>query len=202
MCPPLAHPDDQFRIDGLPQQGAMFGFPCAGCFTPTRWLAGGDTVQIGNNKLDARRGPGRTPGHAVCQSAQAKHAFVGGVLLAGSAGRTDLPQGNRAQLISSITKRLWPIGDDTVFIPGHGPQRSFGAERHSNPTCVASDARLTDGPAQPRRACSYKPCTFGTLACNWRMRSGPVGWVERKFGLPLLVAWAIFCHRLTLAAGL
>ena len=69
----------------------------------------------------------------VFHSPQAKRAFVGDVLFAGSIGRTDFPQGNHAQLIGSITQRLWPMGDDTVFIPGHGPESTFGAERRSNP---------------------------------------------------------------------
>jgi glyoxylase-like metal-dependent hydrolase (beta-lactamase superfamily II) len=127
------HPGDQFWIDGLAQQSAMFGFPPAGHFTPTRWLADGDTVQIGQSTLAVRHCPGHTPGHVVFHSAQAKRAFVGDVLFAGSIGRTDFPQGNHAQLISSITQRLWPMGDDTVFIPGHGPQSTFGEERRSNP---------------------------------------------------------------------
>jgi hydroxyacylglutathione hydrolase len=69
----------------------------------------------------------------VFHSASAQRAFVGDVLFAGSIGRTDFPQGNHAQLIASITQRLWPMGDDTVFIPGHGPESSFGRERRSNP---------------------------------------------------------------------
>ena len=127
------HPGDQVWIDGLPQQSAMFGFPPAGHFTPTRWLADGDTVRIGNSTLDVRHCPGHTPGHVVFHSTQAKRAFVGDVLFAGSIGRTDFPQGNHAQLIGSIRERLWPMGDDTVFIPGHGPESTFGEERRSNP---------------------------------------------------------------------
>jgi glyoxylase-like metal-dependent hydrolase (beta-lactamase superfamily II) len=127
------HPGDQFWIDGLPQQSAMFGFPPAGHFTPTRWLADGDTVQIGHCTLDVRHCPGHTPGHVVFHSAQAKRAFVGDVLFAGSIGRTDFPQGDHAQLIASIQERLWPMGPDTVFIPGHGPESTFGEERRNNP---------------------------------------------------------------------
>ena len=127
------HPGDQFWITGLPQQGAMFGFPPARAFTPTRWLADGDTVQIGRSVLAVRHCPGHTPGHVVFHSAEAQRAFVGDVLFAGSIGRTDFPQGNHAQLISSIKERLWPMGNDTVFIPGHGPESSFGAERRHNP---------------------------------------------------------------------
>jgi hydroxyacylglutathione hydrolase len=67
----------------------------------------------------------------------------GDVLFAGSIGRTDFPQGNFDQLVASITQRLWPMGDDTVFIPGHGPESSFGAERRSNP--FVGDAALGAG---------------------------------------------------------
>lgn len=127
------HPGDQFWIDGLPQQSQMFGFPPAESFTPTRWLADGDTVSIGHETLRVRHCPGHTPGHVVFHSAAAKRCFVGDVLFAGSIGRTDFPGGDHATLIASITERLWPMGDDTVFIPGHGPESSFGRERRSNP---------------------------------------------------------------------
>ena len=127
------HPGDQFWIDGLPHQSAMFGFPPAGHFTPTRWLHDGDTVQVGHCTLNVRHCPGHTPGHVVFHSPEAQRAFVGDVLFAGSIGRTDFPQGNHEQLIDSITQRLWPMGDDTVFIPGHGPESTFGRERRSNP---------------------------------------------------------------------
>ena len=127
------HPGDQFWIDGLVQQSAMFGFPPAEPFTPTRWLHDGDTVTLGDETLTVRHCPGHTPGHVVFHSASAQRAFVGDVLFAGSIGRTDFPGGNHAQLIASITERLWPMGDDTVFIPGHGPESSFGRERRSNP---------------------------------------------------------------------
>lgn len=127
------HPGDQFWIDALPEQSRMFGFPAAEAFTPTRWLADGDTVQIGGCTLQVRHCPGHTPGHVVFHSPQAQRAFVGDVLFAGSIGRTDFPQGNHTQLIDSIVTRLWPMGDDTVFIPGHGPESSFGRERRSNP---------------------------------------------------------------------
>jgi len=127
------HPGDQFWIDGLPQQSRMFGFPPAGHFTPTRWLADGDTVQVGRCTLNVRHCPGHTPGHVVFHSPEAKRAFVGDVLFAGSIGRTDFPGGNHAELLASIRERLWPMGDDTVFIPGHGPESTFGEERRFNP---------------------------------------------------------------------
>ncbi len=127
------HPDDQFWIDGLAQQAQMFRFAPAEPFAPTRWLHDGDTVQVGHSTLAVRHCPGHTPGHVVFHSAEAGRAFVGDVLFAGSIGRTDFPGGDHQTLLDSITQRLWPMGDDTVFIPGHGPESSFGRERRSNP---------------------------------------------------------------------
>ena len=127
------HPADQFWIDGLAQQSVMFGFAPARPFTPTRWLHDGDTVQIGHETLNVRHCPGHTPGHVVFHAPQIERVFVGDVLFAGSIGRTDFPQGNHQQLIDSIVQRLWPMGEQTVFIPGHGPESTLGRERRSNP---------------------------------------------------------------------
>lgn len=127
------HPGDQFWIDALPQQSAMFGFPPARHFAPTRWLQDGEVVQIGQSTLTVRHCPGHTPGHVVFHSAEAQQVFVGDVLFAGSIGRTDFPQGNHAQLLASIREKLWPMGDATVFIPGHGPEGTLGEERRFNP---------------------------------------------------------------------
>ena len=127
------HPGDQFWIDGLRQEGKMFGLPHSDAFTPTRWLADGDTVELAGHVLQVRHCPGHTPGHVVFYSPEMQRAFVGDVLFAGSIGRTDFPQGNHEQLIASITQRLWPMGNDTVFIPGHGPESTFGRERKTNP---------------------------------------------------------------------
>jgi len=127
------HEGDRFWIEGLAEQARMFGFAPAEPFTPTRWLHEGDTVQVGHSTLTVHHCPGHTPGHVVFHSAEARRAFVGDVLFAGSIGRTDLPGGDADTLVDSITARLWPLGDDTVFIPGHGPESTFGRERRHNP---------------------------------------------------------------------
>ena len=127
------HPADQFWIDGMPMQAQMFGFPQAESFTPTQWLHDGDTVSLGKYQLQVRHTPGHTPGHVVFYSPDIGRAFVGDVLFAGSIGRTDFPQGNHQDLLDSIRQKLWPMGDETIFIPGHGPESSFGQERRSNP---------------------------------------------------------------------
>jgi hydroxyacylglutathione hydrolase len=127
------HRGDLYWIEALPEQSRMFGFPAAEPFTPTRWLEDGDEVGIGDETLAVRHCPGHTPGHVVFHSAAVRRAFVGDVLFAGSIGRTDFPGGDFDTLVASIRERLWPMGDDTVFIPGHGPESSFGRERRSNP---------------------------------------------------------------------
>ncbi|WP_198971257.1 MBL fold metallo-hydrolase [Xylophilus sp. ASV27] len=127
------HPDDQFLIDGLAMQAAAFGFPPAGAFVPERWLHDGDTVALGEHRFAVRHCPGHTPGHVVFHNAEMNRAFVGDVLFAGSVGRTDFPRGDPQALIDSIVGRLWPMGEQTVFVPGHGPESSFGQERRSNP---------------------------------------------------------------------
>jgi hydroxyacylglutathione hydrolase len=127
------HPGDQYWIERLPEQSRMFGFPAAPVFTPDRWLDQGDTVTVGDEVLEVFHCPGHTPGHVVFFSRSAKLAFVGDVLFAGSIGRTDFPGGDYDTLIRAITGRLWPLGNDITFVPGHGPTSTFGAERRSNP---------------------------------------------------------------------
>ncbi len=127
------HAADQYWIDALPQQAHMFGFPPARAFTPERWLVDGDTLHLGGLQFRVRHCPGHTPGHVVFHQPEARRCWVGDVLFAGSIGRTDLPGGSQRQLLDSIVQRLWPMGDDTVFIPGHGPESTFGEERRSNP---------------------------------------------------------------------
>jgi glyoxylase-like metal-dependent hydrolase (beta-lactamase superfamily II) len=127
------HPDDAFWIDQLPAQGRMFGFPELAAFTPDRWLASGDTVRFGDVTMAVHHCPGHTPGHVVFHSPEAGLAIVGDVLFRGSIGRTDFPRGDHATLLASITRELWPMGDATAFVPGHGEMSTFGEERRSNP---------------------------------------------------------------------
>jgi hydroxyacylglutathione hydrolase len=127
--------EDQFWIDGMPQQSKLFGFPNVRSFVPDRWLVHGDTVRFGNVAMDVLHCPGHTPGHLVFFYASSRLAIVGDVLFQGSIGRTDFPKGNLTTLIASIRTRLWPLGDDVAFIPGHGPMSTFGKERLGNPFC-------------------------------------------------------------------
>ena len=134
------HPDDQFWIDDIGTSGAKWGMPDARTFTPDRWLHDGDTVTLGDTVFEVYHCPGHTPGHVVFFHREARFAQVGDVLFAGSIGRTDFPRGNFNDLITSITSKLWPLGDDVTFVPGHNQVSTFGAERRGNP--YVSDAAL------------------------------------------------------------
>lgn len=127
------HQEDRFWIEGMPQQSRMFGFPSVQSFEPDRWLQDGDKVSFGEVELDVLHCPGHTPGHVVFFHAPSRLAQVGDVLFQGSIGRTDFPRGDYDTLIASITGKLFPLGDDVQFIPGHGPMSNFGDERRYNP---------------------------------------------------------------------
>lgn len=127
------HQEDMFWIAMLDQQCKMMGFPPVEGFVPERFLTQGDQLQLGQETLDVYFCPGHTPGHVVFVSETAKLALVGDVLFRGSIGRTDFPRGNFDQLVDSIRNKLFPLGDDISFIPGHGPMSTFGEERRTNP---------------------------------------------------------------------
>ena len=76
--------------------------------------------------------PGHTPGHIVLVQPDDAFAFVGDVLFRGSVGRTDFPYGSHEDLINSIVHKLWPLGREIRFLPGHGPMSTFGQERIDN----------------------------------------------------------------------
>ena len=134
------HVDDKFWIDGMPEAAAQYGFPAAHAFEPDQWLEHGDKVEVAGVTFDVVHAPGHTPGHVVFVQKDDKIAMVGDVLFQGSIGRTDFPKGDYQQLISSITERLWPLGPDITFIPGHGPTSTFGQEKQTNP--FVSDTAL------------------------------------------------------------
>jgi hydroxyacylglutathione hydrolase len=126
------HEADRFWIARLEDDGSAYGIP-AKVFEPDRWLNEGDRVTVGELTFDVHHCPGHTPGHVVFHHPPSKLALVGDVLFKGSVGRWDFPRGDQQQLIRSITTRLWPMGDDTAFVPGHGPMSTFGHERATNP---------------------------------------------------------------------
>lgn len=126
------HEADRYWIARLDEDGRRYGVNGAP-FEPSRWLNDGDQVTVGEAVLDVIHCPGHTPGHVIFHHAPSRFAIVGDVLFRGSVGRWDFPLGDFDALVDSITRKLWPLGDDTVFLPGHGQASSFGEERRSNP---------------------------------------------------------------------
>lgn len=132
---PILGPQDEdaFWLESLPAQAQMFGFPPTQAFVPDRWLHHGERVSVGKFTLEVIHCPGHTPGHIVFINPDTHIAFVGDVLFKGSIGRTDFPRGDHAALIQGIREKLFPLGDDIRFVPGHGPMSTFGHERLTNP---------------------------------------------------------------------
>lgn len=127
------HKDDDFWLSRLEDQARMFGFPEPVPFSPDRYLEQGDTLTLGEETFEVLHCPGHTPGHVVLFNPKAQWAQVGDVLFKGSIGRTDFPMGNHQQLLDAIRHRLFPLGDQVRFVPGHGPMSTLGEERRSNP---------------------------------------------------------------------
>jgi len=125
------HAEDTFLLDDLAATGAKYGFE-ARPVKPDRWLKEGDTVTVGDLVFRIYEAPGHTPGSVVFFNDENRFALVGDVLFQGSIGRTDFPRGDYDTLIASITRELWPLGDDVQFVPGHGPMSTFGEERATN----------------------------------------------------------------------
>ncbi len=133
------HVADRFWISRLDDDGKRWGIE-GKPFEPDRWLKDGDTATVGELTFNVRHCPGHTPGHVVFHHPESSLAIVGDVLFKGSIGRWDFPMGSHQQLIESITQRLWPMGGDTAFVPGHGPMSTFAHERATNP--LVGDAAL------------------------------------------------------------
>lgn len=134
--PVYLHRDDQFLYDMAVQQGAMFGFKVRQP-PPVDEDYGPEPFAFGDYEARAHHTPGHCPG-GVClaigkRGETAGHLFVGDTLFAGSIGRTDLPGGDYGVLMRSITGVLFPLGDEAIVHPGHGPDTTIRRERTTNP---------------------------------------------------------------------
>jgi glyoxylase-like metal-dependent hydrolase (beta-lactamase superfamily II) len=129
------HREDKWLLDALPVAGAEYGIPARPC-TPDRWLEENDVVSVGKVDFEVLHCPGHSPGHIVLVNRALNFGVFGDVLFLGSIGRTDLPRGDHAALISAIKTKLLILPDDFFFLCGHGPMSTIGHERQSNPFLV------------------------------------------------------------------
>jgi len=129
--------EDRFWMDQLHAQsisyGKRFNFEEADNFLPNIWFNDGDSLFLGEHKIDIIHTPGHTPGHVVYYIKEQKIAWVGDVIFKDAVGRSDFPRGNTQQLMDSIINKLLPLGDDITFICGHGETSTFGREKKYNP---------------------------------------------------------------------
>jgi len=133
--PVYLHPADQFLYDAVVEQGRMFGIPVSPQPPIDEQLASGMTFQVGQLTIRVHETPGHSPGHVVFEVQQpgAIDLIVGDTLFAGSIGRTDLPGGDYATLIDSITRVLLAFPDGVPVHPGHYGLTTIGTERYENP---------------------------------------------------------------------
>lgn len=125
---------DQFLLDNLPAQAAIFGLSTAGIPQVDKYIDEGDMLSVGQLDFSVLHTPGHSPGSVTYVSGEI--AFAGDVLFSGSIGRTDLAGGDFDTLIASIKSKLFPLGDKMVIYPGHGPMTSIGVERQTNPFLI------------------------------------------------------------------
>jgi hydroxyacylglutathione hydrolase len=125
--------DDLFLLNDLPKSGAKYGMVDARIVVPDRWLKDGDEVTVAGMKFSILQAPGHSPGSVVFFNDENRFALMGDVLFQGSVGRTDFPYGSTETLMKSIREKVLPLGDDVVFLPGHGPASQIGIERKTNP---------------------------------------------------------------------
>ncbi len=127
------HVDDLFLLNDLPQSGAKYGMVDAKPVAPERWLGEGDEVSVAGLRFVILHAPGHSPGSVIFFNSENRFALMGDVLFQGSVGRTDFPYGSHDTLMKSIAEKVLPLGDDVVFLPGHGNASKIGIERQSNP---------------------------------------------------------------------
>lgn len=127
------HKKDLFLLNILPEQSKFFNFPFCKSLSNIQCLKEKDNIIIGNNILEILHCPGHTPGHIVFFNKPNKLLISGDVIFKKSIGRTDIFQGNYKKLINSIKNKIFFLGDNIVFLPGHGSISTIGDEKKDNP---------------------------------------------------------------------
>jgi hydroxyacylglutathione hydrolase len=127
------HIGDAPMLLNLPASGLRFGITDARAVESDRLLDDGDMVEAAGFTFSVHHAPGHSPGSVVFFSADNRFALMGDVLFKNSIGRTDLPGGDHGTLLKSIRDKVLPLGDDVMFLPGHGEASMIGEERVNNP---------------------------------------------------------------------
>jgi glyoxylase-like metal-dependent hydrolase (beta-lactamase superfamily II) len=132
-APLQIHAADEGWVEAVARQAEMFGFDTVEPPRIDHRHADGETFEIGGCEARVIHTPGHSPGSSCLWFPQSRILFTGDTLFAGSVGRTDLPGGDYEALRQSIREKLFALGDDVTFYPGHGPGGLLGDERRANP---------------------------------------------------------------------
>lgn len=127
----LIHEEDLPLLRRAGEYATIFGLRPTPSPEPSRTLADGELLRVGEVEVRVIHTPGHSPG-GVCLLADG-HLFSGDTLFAGSIGRTDLPGGSHETLVAGIRERLLVLPEETVVHPGHGPESTVGREKRLNP---------------------------------------------------------------------
>lgn len=134
-APAKIHEADRALYQMLPVQAAMLGVPLPESCEVEGTLVDGGTVSAGGLEMGVLYTPGHTPGSVsfLVRGVEGSVLFSGDTLFRGGIGRTDLWGGDSALIHRSLHDRILRLEDDTLVVPGHGPETSIGDERRTNP---------------------------------------------------------------------
>ena len=135
----VIHRADAPMILDQGSSGSLWGMEVEDSPPPDLYVEERDVITFGDISLQVLHTPGHSPGGISLLSD--KMVFVGDTLFAGSIGRTDLPGGDYETLIRNVKEKIFPLGDDVVIYPGHGPKTTVGREKRSNPFFASGGAR-------------------------------------------------------------
>lgn len=131
--PLYIHQLDLPTLRSVPTQASMYGMAPYEPAEPDIFLEEGQRILLGTSGLDVLFVPGHAPGHVAFYNAEQHFCIGGDVLFRESVGRTDFPGCNHSHLIKSIKEKLFTLPDETIVMPGHGPNTTIGHEKIHNP---------------------------------------------------------------------
>ena len=116
---------------------------------PDHAVADGSVVRVGKTSWKVLHLPGHAPG-SVGYLLEGRVLVAGDVLFKGSIGRTDLPTSDPDAFAKALGTKVWPLADEVLVLPGHGPHTTLGAEKRTN-RLLQDFARRGRGEAPPAR---------------------------------------------------
>lgn len=132
-APILMNQNDYGLLKMVDMQAAWVGMRSPGAVKIDEAVGEGRVLTVGKITANVIHTPGHTEGSICLYFPEQKKLIAGDTLFAGSIGRTDLPGGSFDKIIRSLHTRVLALADETLVVPGHGPQTTIGDERETNP---------------------------------------------------------------------